>query len=641
MGTAIASGRFVTSRRQAVVESSKPGLEQLRSQLEALLTELRRSWNDLSSEFEHLAPGQLRSAENLVHYLTLRRRDIRELQRGLAGWGLSSLGRAESNVYSSIESVVSLLRTVAREPPLSAAASEPLTLAEGREILRARTAQLLAPPPPNRDVRIMVTLPSEAAVSYELVRDLVAGGMDCARVNCAHDDESSWRLMIANIRRAEDEVGRSCRISMDLAGPKLRTGAIEAGPRVTKVSTKRNALGQVEKPGYAWLTDESVEGKLQGSPPLLPVTAEFLARLFRGCTIRLRDTRGRKRSLLVEDECDGRWLVSSPKNVYIETGTELLLLTGKRKASAATRVGPMRPVEQYLLLHKGDRLILTRERTPGRRAQLDDDGRVIEPARIPCSLPEVFADVGPGESIWFDDAKLGGVIRRADAEQLEVEITHARIGGAKLRADKGINLPDSDLLLPALTAKDLTDLEFIVKRADMVGYSFVRTAADVRQLQDRLEQLGGQHLGVVLKIETKHAFETLPDILLAAMQSRAAGVMIARGDLAVEAGFERMAEVQEEIMWLCEAAHMPVIWATQVLEQLSKKGLPSRAEITDAAMSERAECVMLNKGPYVVDAVIALDDILTRMQAHQQKKRSMLRRLHLADEFFIRQAHTA
>jgi pyruvate kinase len=112
--------------------------------------------------------------------------------------------------------------------------------------------------------------------------------------------------------------------------------------------------------------------------------------------------------------------------------------------------------------------------------------------------------------------------------------------------------------------------------------------------------------------------------------------MIARGDLAIEAGYERMAEIQEEIMWLCEAAHMPLIWATQVLEQLSKKGLPSRAEISDAAMSERAECVMLNKGPYVVDAVIALNDILTRMQAHQQKKRSMLRSLHLANEFFSR-----
>jgi pyruvate kinase len=117
------------------------------------------------------------------------------------------------------------------------------------------------------------------------------------------------------------------------------------------------------------------------------------------------------------------------------------------------------------------------------------------------------------------------------------------------------------------------------------------------------------------------------------MALRAVGVMIARGDLAVECGYKRLAEVQEEILWICEAAHVPVIWATQVLETLSKKGIPSRSEITDAAMGERAECVMLNKGPYVVSAVKTLDDILKRMQTHQEKKRSILRRLRVASSF--------
>src|ERR1019366_7333504 len=117
------------------------------------------------------------------------------------------------------------------------------------------------------------------------------------------------------------------------------------------------------------------------------------------------------------------------------------------------------------------------------------------------------------------------------------------------------------------------------------------------------------------------------------MRSRAVGVMIARGDLAVECGYQRLAEVQEEILWICEAAHVPVIWATQVLETLAKKGMPSRSEITDAAMGERAECVMLNKGPYAITAVRVLADILKRMQGHQEKKRSMLRHLRLADGF--------
>jgi pyruvate kinase len=173
----------------------------------------------------------------------------------------------------------------------------------------------------------------------------------------------------------------------------------------------------------------------------------------------------------------------------------------------------------------------------------------------------------------------------------------------------------------------------VVKNADIVSYSFVRKEADVLNLQSHLAKLGGEKLGLILKIETREGFDQLPRLLLAAMRSRAIGVMIARGDLAIECGYQRLAEVQEEILWICEAAHMPVIWATQVLESLAKNGIPSRSEITDAAMGERAECVMLNKGPYIIAAVRVLGDILGRMQAHHEKKNSMLRKLHLAAAF--------
>ncbi|MDF2643381.1 MAG: pyk, partial [Pseudomonas sp.] len=103
-----------------------------------------------------------------------------------------------------------------------------------------------------------------------------------------------------------------------------------------------------------------------------------------------------------------------------------------------------------------------------------------------------------------------------------------------------------------------------------------------------------------------------------------------RGDLAVETGFERTAELQEEMLSLCEAAHVPVIWATQVLESLAKTGLATRAEMTDAAMGVRAECVMLNKGPHILKAIGTLHDVLKRMQDHHVKKRAMMRRLGVA-----------
>jgi pyruvate kinase len=134
-------------------------------------------------------------------------------------------------------------------------------------------------------------------------------------------------------------------------------------------------------------------------------------------------------------------------------------------------------------------------------------------------------------------------------------------------------------------------------------------------------------LSLILKIETALAVRNLPDLLVHAAWQQPTGIMIARGDLAVAIGFARMAEMQEEILWIGEAAHVPVIWATQVLEHLIKKGIPSRGEMTDAAMAARAECVMLNKGPYLFEAIDALDQLLERMDVHQHKKTPQLRRL--------------
>jgi pyruvate kinase len=238
-----------------------------------------------------------------------------------------------------------------------------------------------------------------------------------------------------------------------------------------------------------------------------------------------------------------------------------------------------------------------------------------------------------GDRIWLDDGAIGGRVSDVREDALTVTITDAKPNGSKLRADKGINLPDTHLRLPALDAQDEEDLRFVAAHADLVGFSFVRRPDDVIELHEKLTALGRDDLGVLLKIETREAFEHLPELLLAAMRRARVGVMIARGDLAVECGWERLAELQEEILWICEAAHLPVVWATQVLEHLAKEGRPSRAEITDAAMSERAECVMLNKGPHLGEAVEVLDNILRRMEAHQSKKRSMLRPLALAARF--------
>ena len=318
------------------------------------------------------------------------------------------------------------------------------------------------------------------------------------------------------------------------------------------------------------------------------------------------------------------------KTAYVATGTRMHLESGSPSRQEAV-VGELPMLEAPLVLKNGDLLVLHQKPIAGGPAEYDAQGQLLQPAHISCTLPEIFARVKAGEPILFDDGEIEGQIQEVHSEALLVKITAADTGGRRLRSDKGINLPESNLQLNHLTAKDKKDLAFVVRHADIVNLSFVNHPDMVAELQQELQRHQALHLAIMLKIETKAGFSNLPHLLLAVMRTYPAGIMIARGDLAVECGWQRLAEVQEEILWLCEAAHLPVVWATQVLEKLAKKGRPSRAEITDAAMAQRADCVMLNKGPYVLKAITMLDDILKRMQEHQYKKNPMLRSLQVSE----------
>jgi pyruvate kinase len=180
---------------------------------------------------------------------------------------------------------------------------------------------------------------------------------------------------------------------------------------------------------------------------------------------------------------------------------------------------------------------------------------------------------------------------------------------------------------------DLAALDFAVREVDMIGHSFVQRPEDVACLQQEMaaRRANWRRVGLIAKIETRSAIRYLPEIIVQAARWQPFGVMIARGDLALEIGFARLAEMQEELLWLCEAAHVPVVWATEVLENLRKKGTFARGEMTDAAMAARAECVMLNKGPHLGEAIDVLQGLFARMSEHQNKKTPRLRALHAWD----------
>lgn len=437
--------------------------------------------------------------------------------------------------------------------------------------------------------------------------------------------------MIEHLRRAERELGCSCKVQMDLAGPNPRTGRLERGANVVYWRPHFDAFGRISRPAILYLTSRGVGAK--AADAVLPVGEDLLRHVRTGDVLRVVDTRGRVQRLLVtESESEGHW-AEATEEAFVEPGAAAEIARNDEIVyGGAVGSLPRGTDECTYRIGVGDHLVITPSDIPGHPPRRNEAGDVVEPASIGCTLPEIFKEVNIGERFYYDDGELGAVVREIREQEILLEVTDARGGSVKIKSEKGVNFPTTDFTdLPSLTEKDLDDLAFAAEHADIVGQSFVRGVADVESLIEELDRLGATSTGIVLKIETKLAFERLPELLLTGMRHPPLGIMVARGDMGVELGFGRMSEVQEEILWLCEAAHVPLIWATQVLESLAKKGLPTRAEVTDAAMSGRAECVMLNKGTHLVETLDFLSDILRRMEAHQHKKISTMRKLSISE----------
>jgi pyruvate kinase len=290
-------------------------------------------------------------------------------------------------------------------------------------------------------------------------------------------------------------------------------------------------------------------------------------------------------------------------------------------AGPKIRTEAIASAEKKARLQVGDRLRLVARGEP----RLDDAVRFS----ATVSLPEMVTRLAVGDRLRYDDGKLEAVVESLAEGEAVVVVRRTKAGGTKLKPEKGVNLPDTALGLSPLTAKDEIDLETVIHCADLIGYSFVSRPEDIDLLDTVLARSGkaDRTLGLIAKIEQPLALTNLPALIARARQRGPFGIMIARGDLAAEIGFERLAEMQEEILWICEAASVPCIWATQVLEDMVKEGIPTRGEMTDAAMAARAECVMLNKGPAIVEAVSLLDSLLGRMDGHLFKKTPTLRAL--------------
>ncbi|MEL6918038.1 MAG: pyruvate kinase [Bacteroidota bacterium] len=591
-------------------------------QLDAILTKMNEDEARVLEILKQTDAYFEKSAQNLVNYISFRSFDVREMQDQLKNLGLTRFSNAESHIKASVLTIRYLLGLVVAENEKDALKQQ-WSIKKGKKLLERNSKDLLGKGTKGRRVRIMVTQPKEAADNYGMVKQMVEKGMNVARINCAHDSREVWSKIISNIKKASKELGKEVKIAMDLAGPKIRTGKIIPGPKVLRSKSKKDALGQPIEWGTITLVPET---DYIPAPNILPIASGDLGKLEVDDVIALVDARSKHRKLTVT-KIDGNQVeTESKQTIYFEPG--LVLNTSFNASPMAFIIGDIPALENALVLKTGDEIWVKKEEIIGAPALFDTEGHLVRPAIISCQMPEVFNYIKKGDGVFFDDGKIGGTITDVEENLFKVKITLAKENGSKLRAYKGINFPDSKLGFSGLTAKDRMDLPFVAEHADIVNFSFVNRPADVTELYQELTKLNAlEKMGIVLKIETQFGFENLAPILLEAMKTKNVGVMIARGDLAIETGWENIGEIQQEMLSICGAAHVPVIWATQVLENLAKSGLPSRSEITDATTALRAECVMLNKGPYINEAIALLNTILSTMESSQHKKESMLPKL--------------
>lgn len=600
--------------------------------MHAALKDVTRLRNDLLAARSGSDPSHPRyqSLLNLRQYLILRSKDWTELQENLFVLSLSSLGRSFAHVAGSVDTLYDQLASSLGLPQINeaeSAAFHHLSIEAAQETIASNSRALFGSDVLQKrsepETAIMVTLPSAAAEKEgRLIRELADAGVSVFRINTAHDTPETWQAMadiIADLNAGRPEHKR-LRIFVDLAGPKIRTGSIRRLKRPVVLGSNKREKPVVILPEPAQTRPEYVDhATLRNMPAEVAIDQELFKTLDAGDILKVTGVNGKHAKIVVTQREGERAVGVINKKIAVDEAS--VLFNGQ--CSGHVRNCMEQP--DTIRLFQGDRLHITAPQTLGGSAQRSADGTLNAPASIPCTLEGLAGYVQPGERIFIDDGKIGLRVSDVGDNTVVCDVIQAKPGGTLLKEEKGINLPDTVLTIPALTERDRENLLLVRNFADMLGLSFCQTADDVAALQKFLRSHDAASIGIVPKIETREGVMNMPAILEQLLIWERSGVMIARGDLAIEAGFENLAALQESLLDICSAAHIPVIWATQVLENQMKNNLPSRAEITDAAMAGRAECVMLNKGPFAVDTIGALLQILQRMHHSFRKNRQLLR----------------
>lgn len=480
------------------MDSFSKKLEEVNRELDSILELIEEYEKRYKNFIVNVHPKHAKSVKNFVHYLAVRSVNLVQFQKKLEATGLYFYPTSTNAVLHYILNLKSIINRMLQKEQEDHNLSF-LTPAEARIIHKKNAIALFGFKKNNRKTSIMVTQPTIAATDRQFTKKLLKSGINCVRINCAHDDKNVWEKIIENIKEEDPD----CKIIMDLAGPKLRTGEMKPQSKIIHISPKKTA-DKKKKTAKIWLIPSGKIHKVgQKANAIIQVNNKWLKKTQPGDYLTFIDAKGKNRKIeITEIEGNGRWGVCH-KSAYITTGTLInVFFKGKENAEEHT-FHEFYTLDNFISLKKGDFLSLTKNNIPGEPAIYSPKQKLIKPAHISCTLPQIFDFVNVGEPIFFDEGKIEGVIKEKDDERILVKIVYP-LKDKKLRANKGINLPKSKLKIEGLTQKDKNDLRFVTQHANTVNFSFVNNRQDVENLLNEIKKIK-KPMGVVLKIETVEA----------------------------------------------------------------------------------------------------------------------------------------
>lgn len=286
-------------------------------------------------------------------------------------------------------------------------------------------------------------------------------------------------------------------------------------------------------------------------------------------------------------------------------------------------------LKNFINIKSGDHIILSTQTLQANACKYGNNRELITPAILPVTNVNLNEVTNVGDRIILSKGHVKGIILSKSDHEIKVLIKQTHKPKSKIYANSPITVPDSNMAYKAFDF-DPNLVESIIDKVDIIGIAGLQSHKDVSSFLDNSDILNLNKLGLIIHIDSNKAWLDLPMILIEALRHQKVGVMIDREQIGMDVGADRAVEVKDQILWLCESAHIPVIWSTNVLDNLIQSGISKPAEITDAAKAARTECVMLQDGPHVVEAVKLISTILLKMEQHSFKKKNLMRTLSIA-----------